>query len=330
MTDTDNFATGNRFKQLYKYIAKAKQIEAIEPVVAYSCKLYAAQLAMKWSNRTSEENNLLSELIDILESTNSVIRDISKDDIKLRCENFALSIFDSADNSDRSDNGPDRQTAIQFHTAYILMDICKQFGELDTDIQTKLKYSMYKATEITKALKEGRKPQKGGFDEYNTTDNVNDDTQHNDSTTTTQQQPSTTRQSSIQSQSSITSASASAPSPPVSNLNQRQTSLPPPATNPNFNNNTTTNQTNTTSSTRTTSTQQSQIKPSASFVSSSSSSSLSSFSIPSDRVNAQKEAERQIKHALSAIAFDDIDTTVIKLQNALHCLEPYVQNRRAI
>ena len=41
------------------------------------------------------------------------------------------------------------------------MDVLKQFGELDEDIQEKIKYAKFKTLDIMKAIKEGRAPTAG-------------------------------------------------------------------------------------------------------------------------------------------------------------------------
>ena len=306
-----------RFKSLYKYIAKAKQLEKADPIVCYSLRYYAAQLASQFPNRTSDENKLLSDMIDELESTKSSLGNITQSDRKLHVENFALQIFDRADDSDRSATGATRATATQFHTAYIIMDACKQFGELDTDINDKLKYCMWKATEITKALKEGRQPVKGSVGEehgndiirsisYTSTDQSQSNTNNNNDDT----------RSIINTNDSSTRDNAAAVAPPATNPFASSSSEAGSSIPPSFSS-TSSQQTHSSSSIAT--------PPVHSWTSTNNNN--NSFIIPADRLAAQKEGERQIKHAMSAIAFDDVDTCVIKLQNALHCLQPYVKNK---
>ena len=45
------------------------------------------------------------------------------------------------------------------------MDVCRQWGELASDLEQKIKYAMWKATDINRAIKEGRQPKPGGADE---------------------------------------------------------------------------------------------------------------------------------------------------------------------
>ena len=73
-------------------------------------------------------------------------------------------MFAAADNEDRSGHAT-QQTAHQFYAAYVFMDVCRQWGELASDLEQKIKYAMWKAADINKAIKEGRPPKPGGVDE---------------------------------------------------------------------------------------------------------------------------------------------------------------------
>ena len=89
---------------------------------------------------------------------------LSKEDARSLVESFALQVFAAADNEDRTGNAT-QQTAHQFYSAYVFMDVCRQWGELASDLEQKIKYAMWKATDINKAIKEGRQPKPGGVDE---------------------------------------------------------------------------------------------------------------------------------------------------------------------
>ncbi|CAO3668520.1 unnamed protein product [Rhizopus stolonifer] len=75
-------------------------------------------------------------------------------------ENFALKIFLNADNEDRAGKA-NKRTAKTFLAASIFLELLKTFGELDSETEAKIKYAKWKATDITKALREGRQPQIG-------------------------------------------------------------------------------------------------------------------------------------------------------------------------
>eukprot|EP00960_Hanusia_phi_P003198 94757-Hanusia_phi.AAC.2 len=73
-----------------------------------------------------------------------------------------------------------KATAAGFRYAAMLMDVCKQFGELSPDIAEKCKYAKFQALEIMKAIKAGVVPlppqlqgtQDGGFAEEEEDDGV--------------------------------------------------------------------------------------------------------------------------------------------------------------
>ena len=93
-----------------------------------------------------------------------MIAGLSKEDARARVETFALEVFASADAEDRSGDIT-AKTATTFFAAYVFMDTCHQFGELAMDIEQKIKYAAWKATDINRALKEGRTPKPGGVDD---------------------------------------------------------------------------------------------------------------------------------------------------------------------
>jgi len=76
------------------------------------------------------------------------------------CEAFAVNIFNRADRADREGKA-DQATAKAFYAASIFIDVLEHFGELDADLAAKKKYALWKAGDIRKALKAGRRPMPG-------------------------------------------------------------------------------------------------------------------------------------------------------------------------
>lgn len=72
-------------------------------------------------------------------------------------ETFALKIFNMADNEDRSGQSS-KKTAKNFLAAANYLEILRVFGEIDADVEGKIKYAKWRATEIVKAAREGRPP----------------------------------------------------------------------------------------------------------------------------------------------------------------------------
>ncbi|KAG6531845.1 hypothetical protein ZIOFF_005672 [Zingiber officinale] len=73
----------------------------------------------------------------------------------LYVEGFASNLFAKADKQDRAGRA-DLNTAKTFYAASIFFEILYQFGGLQPE-----KYTVWKAADIRKALKEGRKPEPG-------------------------------------------------------------------------------------------------------------------------------------------------------------------------
>lgn len=136
----------------------------VDPVIAYYARLYALQLGMKTTGKTPADLKLIGEQMSWVENHQSAIKGLSKEDARARCEAFALQVFEHGDTEDRAGLAT-KKTALNFHAAYVLLDLCRQFGELASDVEEKLRYAIVKAADINKALKEGRKPKAGPLNE---------------------------------------------------------------------------------------------------------------------------------------------------------------------
>jgi vacuolar protein sorting-associated protein VTA1 len=75
-------------------------------------------------------------------------------------ENYALKIFTHADKQDREGKAT-KATVKLFYTASVLIEVCSQFGSLNTELAEKLKYAKYKTVYLTKCINEGITPQPG-------------------------------------------------------------------------------------------------------------------------------------------------------------------------
>lgn len=144
-------------KQLLPYLQRADELQKHEPLVAYYCRLYAMErgLMIPQSNRTKTTSSLLVSLMKQLEKDKKSLK-LSPDD-HLHLEGFALNVFAKADKQDRAGRA-DINTAKTFYAASIFFEILNQFGDLAPDLEQKQKYAAWKAADIRKALKEGRKP----------------------------------------------------------------------------------------------------------------------------------------------------------------------------
>ncbi|PPS17636.1 hypothetical protein GOBAR_AA02934 [Gossypium barbadense] len=144
-------------KLLLPYLQRADELQKHEPLVAYYCRLYAMEKGLKipFSERTKTTSALLVSLMKQLEKDKKSLTLGSEDNLYL--EGFAVNVFAKADKQDRAGQA-DLNTAKTFYAASIFFEIISQFGPLQPDLEQKQKYAAWKAADIRKALKEGRKP----------------------------------------------------------------------------------------------------------------------------------------------------------------------------
>ncbi|CAA3021710.1 HOMOLOG OF MAMMALIAN LYST-INTERACTING PROTEIN 5-like [Olea europaea subsp. europaea] len=147
-------------KLLLPYLQRADELQKREPLVAYYCRLYAMERGLKipQGERTKTTNAVLVSLMKQLEKDKKSLT-LGPDDY-LHLEGFALNVFAKADKQDRAGQA-DLNTAKTFYSASIFFEIINQFGELQPDLEQKQKYAAWKAADIRKAIKEGRKPVPG-------------------------------------------------------------------------------------------------------------------------------------------------------------------------
>ncbi|KAI9268391.1 Vta1 like-domain-containing protein [Helicostylum pulchrum] len=151
-------------KFITPYVQRGQELMARDPVVSYYAQYYAAKLAISRGPRNKETNEYLTHLLDALENQKKTIgeNEAITDDLVgyAHVENFALKIFLNADNEDRSGKAS-KKTAKTFLAASIFLELLKTFGDLDPEVEAKIKYSKWKAADIMKALREGRTPTPG-------------------------------------------------------------------------------------------------------------------------------------------------------------------------
>lgn len=339
----------------------------VDPLISYYCRLYALQLGMKIANKSKDDLRVIGEQMAWLESHQSLTSGLSKEEGRARCEAFALQVFEHGDTEDRAGLAT-KKTALNFHAAYVLLDMCRQFGTMASDVEEKLRYAVVKAADINKCLKEGRKPKAGPLVDTAPEDDLMDGAgnvqaqaaPHFNTAASPFTGTSGAGWPSAASSSSSSSASAPAPfsaesaafpavpsdasaPPPSAPFNPH--ALPSgPAAQP--------------SQPAQPSGQQPSLfgRPSAAAAPSStpspptgssrSATGPSPFSAEASaaraaaaaaaghaggaftrkdtrKLDAVRDGERLIKHALSAVVFSDVDTTVAKLREALQILQPF-------
>ncbi|TEB38874.1 DUF605-domain-containing protein [Coprinellus micaceus] len=150
-------------KSIVPFLQRAEEVKATEPVVAYWCAYYAAQLGISLKTKDSTSRNVLVGLLGFLEQMKSEIGVNEAVQVEAvgsaYVENFGLKVFTAADNEDRAGRAS-RSTAKKFLAAANFLETLKTFSSIDISESNleKIKYAKWKATDIAKAFREGRKP----------------------------------------------------------------------------------------------------------------------------------------------------------------------------
>ncbi|EKX55005.1 Vps20-associated 1 [Guillardia theta CCMP2712] len=143
-------------KRAEEILARADKLDKSCPVVAMHCRIYALELAIKGRDKNNKEQAaFLAELMTKVEQQKASLGHVP--DAQAQCELLALSTFQQSDDQ-YYEGRASKATVVGFRNAAILMEICKQFGELSPDIAEKYKYAKVKAVEIYKAIQEGVVP----------------------------------------------------------------------------------------------------------------------------------------------------------------------------
>ncbi|OJA19560.1 putative protein 18 [Rhizopogon vesiculosus] len=153
-------------KSIAPYLQRAEELVNSEPVVAYWCAYHAAQLGIKLKAKDNASRTLLLNLLNALERLKAQIGPSDAIDIEpasaAYVENFALRVFRMADDEDREGHAT-RSTAKKFLAAANFFEVLNVFPETDIseNVDGKIKYAKWKAADIAKAYREGRKPTPG-------------------------------------------------------------------------------------------------------------------------------------------------------------------------
>lgn len=156
-------------KALSPFLQRAHETRKADPALSYWCNYHAAQVGIsKLSSLVPTSKAYLMSLMDTLESQKKALvgNDIVHGDdlvAKAHIENVALKVFAGADNEDRSGKAS-RATAKRFLVASNFIELLTNFGPLESEWEEKLKYTKWKAADIAKAFREGRKPTPGPAD----------------------------------------------------------------------------------------------------------------------------------------------------------------------
>ncbi|KAI9444875.1 Vta1 like-domain-containing protein [Lactarius indigo] len=150
-------------KPITPYVQRAHETRAQDPIICYWCAYYAAQVGISLKAVGPLNRNFLAALLTMLESLRSTVG--SSDAVTVESassayvENFALRVFGSADSEDRR-GAATRKTAKKYLAAATFFEVLNVFedrGPWEAH-EEKVRYSKWRAAEISKALREGRQP----------------------------------------------------------------------------------------------------------------------------------------------------------------------------
>eukprot|EP00123_Amoebidium_parasiticum_P008449 comp18813_c0_seq1/m.20776 comp18813_c0_seq1/g.20776 ORF comp18813_c0_seq1/g.20776 comp18813_c0_seq1/m.20776 type:complete len:319 (-) comp18813_c0_seq1:550-1506(-) len=150
-------------KSMGPFLDRATEFQARDPVIAFYCKRYALELAMKDQGKTKDKAILgvILAVMDEVEKEKAELgarEELSDANVgQAYVENFAMRLFTHADNQDRAGKC-DKATAKLFLASSFLMDAMQTFGDIPAEIDEKRKYAKYKAVYITKCIKDGAAP----------------------------------------------------------------------------------------------------------------------------------------------------------------------------
>lgn len=153
-------------KGIAPFLQRTEELVEREPIIAYWCAYYAAQLGISAKVKDSASRTLLFNLLTALERLKNEIGPNDAVDMEdasaAYVENFALKVFKAADDEDRAGRAS-KATAKKFLAASNFFEVLKIFpkSEISEATEGKIKYAKWKAADIAKAFREGRKPTAG-------------------------------------------------------------------------------------------------------------------------------------------------------------------------
>mmetsp|Transcript_1411 Transcript_1411/g.2175 ORF Transcript_1411/g.2175 Transcript_1411/m.2175 type:complete len:427 (-) Transcript_1411:98-1378(-) len=162
-------------KKITQYIRRAEELDNDKRrpesrIVAYYCREFAVLTGIPFASSSSDAKTCLSSILNQLEKEKPAISQFSRKEAEFLIRKFANDVFTKADNEDRTGVAT-RTTARTFYAAASFFEILQQFGESESQEEDKNKrvYCKWKATDILKAIKEGRNVVPGGYGELEET-----------------------------------------------------------------------------------------------------------------------------------------------------------------
>lgn len=162
-------------KKITPYVRRAEELDKDQSspesrLVAYYSRQYAVKLGIPLASSSPEAKTCLGQLLEDLETEKAAMDNFTWDEAAFLCRKFSNKVFDKADGEDRMGMA-NKNTAKAFYAAASFLQILEQFYDKDdtseapTEDRKRIIYAKWKATEILKAIKEGRTPVSGGYGE---------------------------------------------------------------------------------------------------------------------------------------------------------------------
>jgi len=173
-------------KKISPFIRRAEELDKDKNnpesrLVAYYSRQYAVSVGIPFAGSSEAAKTCLGELLGALEVEKPAMDNFTRVEAEYVCKNFAEKVFNNADAEDRNGNAS-RGTAKSFYAAGTFLQILDQFqsqtagneateddgikndeSDQAAEVRKKMLYAKWKATEILKAIKEGRIPTPGGY-----------------------------------------------------------------------------------------------------------------------------------------------------------------------
>jgi vacuolar protein sorting-associated protein VTA1 len=165
-------------KKISPYIRRAEELDR-DPnpesrLVAYYLRQYAVLQGIPLAADSPAAKTCLGDVLGELEKEKPAMDNFTVAEAAYVCRSFAYKVFDRADIEDREGRAS-KDTAKAFYAAASFLQILEQFADKNATDEATLKqqeddrkkviYCKWKATEILKAIKEGRQPTPGGYGE---------------------------------------------------------------------------------------------------------------------------------------------------------------------
>lgn len=146
-------------KKVGPYLQRAEELESVQPVVSYYCRVYALDILGTARANGGQSPELDTRLIAELGKAEGQKKTLDLSQGGEVTEGFALQVFEAADAKDRAGT-TDEASKKQFYVAGLFLDVCAQFykGELPPDLAEKAKYGKFRALQIADCIKRGVDP----------------------------------------------------------------------------------------------------------------------------------------------------------------------------